>query len=169
MKSEIESGDINAIRPILSSLLKNMAVVGFEYYAGFSVRLEREVRQDSLLPFQLDLELKGDWRIGDPQEWELELSRFPQRPVSVDQDEPYRAYRLMSLVGDHVIDVMLAPDGSLTLATPRHENLYIAGIESIDEDSWVIRVPSDLPEYDKWLFICDSEGHVFARWEAVKE
>jgi hypothetical protein len=64
---------------------------------------------------------------------------------------------------------MLAPDGSLTLATSRHENLYIAGIESIDEDSWVIRVPSDLPEYDKWLFICDSEGLVFARWEAVKE
>lgn len=169
MKSEMESRDFDAIRTVLSSLLKNMVVVGFEYYAGFSVRLEREIRQGSPLPFQLDLELKGNWLIGDPQEWELEQSRLPQRPVSVDQGEPFKAYRLMSLVGAYVTEVMLDADGSLTLATSCNENLHIAGLEAIDEDSWVIRVPNDLPEYDKWLFICDSQGHMFARWETVNE
>jgi hypothetical protein len=63
---------------------------------------------------------------------------------------------------------MLASDGSLTLNTSRNENLHIAGYDAVDEDSWVIRVPNDLPEYDKWLFICDSEGHIFVSWEAVE-
>jgi hypothetical protein len=172
MRKFHKSTDLEQIRHLLHTWIANMVIVGFEYGAGFRLRLEAtdtEYTRGHMIPSVAILDLKAPWWIGDREEWEVFLADLPLKSRRGEPDEPGHAYRLMLMVGATIQSVTLAADGSLATATSDGEELYVEGKSDIWEESWLIEAPPDLPESGQWSIVCLSGGELSAQWFLLDE
>src|SRR5229473_149090 len=101
---------MNTYVTLLTLLLQNSVIANFEFWSEFILRIQRDdgVRHPALrelfgdlrIPSLFCLRLRGKWRIGQKQDWELAIQGFPLKGVSpIALEGPLQASILMTKLG----------------------------------------------------------------------
>jgi len=148
-------------KSVLTDWLLGMALVAFDFSAGFRLRLERsEIDTDK--PQVLYLDVKAMAYIGDLEEWKSFVQSLPMKARRGEEDEPAFAYRLMLLVGAEVRGVGLEHNGTLIIDTADNETITVTGKDDVWEESWSLSEPEDVAGENARFVVCDSEGELSA-------
>ena len=154
---------------LLTLLLQETTLANFEYWSEFVLRIQRDetIRRPALqemfgsmrIPLLLCLRLRGTWRIGQQQEWDLAVQRFPLKgipPIAVEA--PMQASLLMTKLDRKIVAVRVGEDSELTLALSDGSSIVVQGIGGGWDESWILELPIDDPDRDQWQIVCESQG-----------
>jgi len=160
---------------LLTLLLQDAVIANFEYWSEFVLRIQRDearrpkALQDwfgqSRIPSLFCLRLRGNWRIGEQQEWALAVQQFPMKGVTpMSEEAPLQASSLMMMLGIEISAVRVGADSELTLLLADGRILTVEGINEEWGESWFLELPVDDPDRDQWSIVCDSQGHISGRF-----
>jgi hypothetical protein len=154
---------------LLTLLLQNSVIANFEYWSEFILRIQRDeaARHPALtemfggirIPPLFCLRLRGIWRIGRLQEWNVAVQEFPIKgtpPVAVEA--PLQASLLMTKLSEVISEVGVGEGGELTLELSDRSSIVIEGIGGGWDESWILELPVDDPDRDQWQIVCESQG-----------
>jgi hypothetical protein len=154
---------------LLTLLLENSEIITFEYWSEFILGIQRDEhwRHPTLqemfgklrIPSLFRLRLRGKWRIGELQEWELAAQCFPTKGISpIPVESPFQASLIMTKLGRKVSTVSVSERSDLTLNLSDGSPIVVQGIGGRWDESWFLELPADDPDRDQWSIICDSQG-----------
>ncbi len=160
---------------LLTLLLQDAVIANFEYWSEFILRIQRdEARRSQALrdwfgerriPSLFCLRLRGNWRIGEKQQWAVSLQEFPMKGIApIPTEAPLQASILMMLLDIEISTVRVDETGRLTLVLSDERLLTIDGVNDAREEGWFLELPVDDPDRDQWKIICDSQGQISGRF-----
>ena len=154
---------------LLSLLLEGSVIANFEYWSEFILRIQRDeaathpaLRQmfGSLrIPPLFCLRLRGTWWIGQRQDWELAVQRFPLKGTSpIAPEAPMQAAILITELGKQISALRVGENCDLTLDISDGSSIVVQGTGGGWDEAWILEPPADDPELDKWQIVCESQG-----------
>lgn len=111
------------------------------------------------IPSLLCLRLRGIWWIGQHSEWDKAVQSFPLKGVSpIALEAPMQAGLLVTKLGKEILTVKVGENSDLTLDMSDGSSMLIQGTGGGWDESWLLELPVDDPDRDKWQIVCESQG-----------
>lgn len=162
---------MNKYIEVLTALLKESIIANFEYWSEFIIRIQRDeavkgpalraMFADHRIPSMFCLRLRGRWWVGDEREWETSVQQFPIKGTAkVPIEAPLQASSLMTMLDVRISDVEVNQACDLELILSDGRILTVQGMGGEWEESWLLELPVDDPERDRWSIVCDSQGFI---------
>jgi len=159
----------------LRALLVGASISTFEYWSEFILRIQRNDggtrpvalgRSTALrVPPVFCLRLRNTWWVGDRLQWEHMAEGFPiKSPPDFPRETTLQASIVTHLLSSTITDLRIGDLGDLEIILSSGDKLHVAGAGGKWDEAWIIELPPDDPDRERWSVVCGSDGTVYARW-----
>jgi hypothetical protein len=156
---------------LLTLLLEGSVIANFEYWSEFILRIQRDeaARHPALremfgnlrIPPLFCLRLRGTWWIGKRQEWQMAAQRFPLKGTPpIASEAPMQAGLLITKLGKEISAATVGENSELRVDISDGSSIVAPGIGGGWDEAWILELPVDDPDRDKWQIVCESQGRI---------
>ena len=160
---------------LLTLLLQEAVIANFEYWGEFIVRFQRDEAKrhpalrewfgERRIPSLFCLRLRGNWWIGEPDQWAMSVQQFPMKaapPMPIET--ALQASTLIMMLDSEISRVEVGENSNISLVLADGRAMTVQGTNEEWEESWLLELPIDDPDRDQWSIICDSRGLIGGRF-----
>jgi hypothetical protein len=175
MSTAAVGGQMNQYERLLTLILQNSVLATFEYWSEFILKIQRDghTRHAGLnemfgslrIPSIFCLRLRGTWRIGRQEEWDLAVQQFPLKGAPpVPFEAPMQASLLITKLGKEISAVTVSKNSDLILGLSDGSSIIVSGVGGGWDESWLLELPADDPDRGQWEIVCESQGIIGGRF-----